>query len=217
MTAQPYASPTFTDGRFRAPYFFQYGQDYQSQTVDRSSEFVYALSYDFTDSTSQDKLVVGRVPISLVANLSASDWQFFQGGDGSMDANWGALATTAPVCTAAFQSGIGSWYSGGVQYLPAFGTYMLIGYTQNSGETSTQFYFYQLTHPWGPCTMTTTSPVWNSSNPQGPPNGYAFYFPALVQASVGTDGGHHMVMLFAGNEALNFDFYTMFIAPIVVN
>jgi hypothetical protein len=36
--AQPYASPMFTDPKFRVPFFVQYGQDYVGQTVDRSGD-----------------------------------------------------------------------------------------------------------------------------------------------------------------------------------
>ena len=222
-TANPYTSPTFTDLRFVGPAFFQYGQDYQTQSVDRSDSFVYATSTDQNSGLTQNQMFVGRIAIATLANTSITDntgWQFFQGGDGSLDANWGALSTAVPVCTDSLSTGrLPNAYYGSVQYLPAFGTYLLVSFVMygGSGGTSSQFFYWQLTHPWGPCTFTASSPVWDSSNPQGPPGAYDFYVPALVQASAATDGGHHMVMLLSANEAINYDFYTMFIVPMTVH
>jgi hypothetical protein len=219
--AQPYTSPMFTDFKFRVPFFFQYGQDYVGQTVDRSSEFVYALSVDQTSGhlastpgTYSDRMFLGRVLISSIANLSAADWQFYQGGDGSLDANWGALSSASPVLTSGTQILTGQ---GTAQYLPAFGSYLLMNSFQTVPLTysSTTWTTYTAPHPWGPWALIQTN-VWDGATaPAGAGGATAFYFQSPVVKSVAVNGGRTFALFTNGNFQVG-SMYTLIGATVTV-
>lgn len=205
--AEPYVSPMFTDQKFRTPSFFQYGQDYQTQTVDRSDTFVYAMAPDITSGSGN--FYLGRVLVSAIANLSLSDWQFYQGGNGAIDANWGSLSTAASVLSDSLGQQV---YFPSPVYLPAFGTYLMM-LTETISTPDRIWRIYQGTHPWGPWSLVQTN-EWNTGNPQA--GAYGFYFPAIVVKSIETDGGRNMALLVAGDYTTVAG-YTMFIVPVTVN
>jgi hypothetical protein len=218
--AQPYASPTFTDPKFRLPSFIQYGKDYQGQTADGSDVYVYALSSDQSTAhisarpALSDAINLGRVPISLISHGVASDWEFYQGLDGMGQPIWGALSTTVPVVSqlnGTFQ------YGQTPQYLPAFGTYIMITFTAgccpNTGDSTWDI--WQAPHPWGPWTVTQQSPHWYSGNLQAGADG--FYYPGIVPKSVAVDGGRTFTLLTTGDYQQLSTMYTMYIVPVTVN
>jgi hypothetical protein len=215
--AQPYTSPMFSDLKFRGPAFIQYGQDYQSQTVDRSNQFVYAISPDQTTGTGN--FYVGRVLISAIANLSINDWQFYQGGDGNdstQDAtNWGPIATAKVIFTDAADVAGGPMFPPvSLQYLPAFGTYILMLSWETTGGTSSDWtwHIYQGTHPWGPWSLVQTN-RWNTSNPSG--GSWGFYYPTIAVKSVADNGGRNMTA-FAAGDFQQQGMYTINSVPVTV-
>jgi hypothetical protein len=205
-TAQPYVSPMFTDPKFSVPFFFQYGKDYVGQTADRSSEFVYASSLDQTsghfdtDLFRSDRMFLGRVAVSSISNLSASDWQYYQGGDGSLDTSWGALSTAVPTITETSKILIGQ---GTVAYLPAFGQYLMWNFHETlppSGNYDSIIWgTYKSPHPWGPWTL-VQSDLWDSrTSPFGPGGNSAFNYPAPVLKSIVPTGGRTFTLFTNGN------------------
>ena len=126
-TAAPYASPQFPSGsygNFGSPFFVQYGQDYAGNTVDNAGTYVYAISNDGFWNNGSSRSIIGRVPISAIGNLSASDWTFFTGGDGSNSANWSATASSAT----SILTNSGELSQASVQYIPSLGRYLMIAW-----------------------------------------------------------------------------------------
>lgn len=223
-TAEPYASPMFSNPRFAMPTLIQNGQDYTGPAVDRMNEFVYGLSADqsvghydptYIQSGGSDQMFLGRVAAGNIANLSASDWTYYQGGDGNVDGNWGGLSTAVPVLSTPgqFINGYGST----VAYLPAFRQFILIESYPGVAPTdysSMTWNIFSGNHPWGPWTLLQTK-VWNSGNPQGPNGAYAFYFPMIVLKSLATDGGRTLTLLTAGDFTI-FGYYTLYMVPVTL-
>jgi hypothetical protein len=191
----PPATPPYTwvDPKFRWPFFVQYGQDYQGGTVDGSGTYVYAMSSDFTtghtnvggsvNGLGSDQVNLGRVPISAIANLNPSDWQYYQGGG-----NWGALSTAAPVISTPGQYHWGDTSS--PVYLPAYGQYLMIMGDWGQGVAGTSVWLVLTApHPWGPWTQIQSN-SWTSPY---------YYYPAIIPSSIATDGGIHMVLLASGD------------------
>jgi hypothetical protein len=204
----------FTDPKFRVPFFVQYGKDYVGQTVDRSNEFVYGLSIDQTSGhfastpgTFSDREFLGRVLISAMPNLSAADWQYYQGGDGTVDGNWGALSTAVPILTTAAQTLGGQ---GSVQYLPAFSQYIMINSTQTVPLSygSTTWFTYVAPHPWGPWQLIQTD-VWDGTTaPSGAGGATAFYAQSPVVKSVAVNGERTFAIFASGNFQVGY-MYTL--------
>jgi hypothetical protein len=209
-TAQPYASPMFTDSRFRLPMWFQYGKDYVGQTVDRSNEFVYALSVDLTSGhyqpttgTYSDRVFLGRATIANMPALNGADWQYYQGGDGLLDANWGGISTAVPVISTPGTYTILT--EGTALYLPTFGQYLLINNFQTvpAVYTSLSWEMYVANHPWGPWSKVQTF-VWDAAtSPPGLGGNTAFYFPGLVAKSV---TGNKVSLFTNGNFNVSADY-----------
>ena len=81
-----YDRPMFPGNRFATPYFVEYGRDGRA-SVDNADRYVYALSNDgFWDNGNN--LILGRVARSKIGNLRATDWQYYNGGDGMDDSAW---------------------------------------------------------------------------------------------------------------------------------
>jgi hypothetical protein len=147
-----YNSPMFPGMRFSTPYFIYYGKD-GAASVDNANNYIYAISNNgFWDNG--DNYILGRVLRASIGNLSASDWQFFKGGDGMLDANWSSDMNQASLMiTAPGQCG-----ETGATYIPALDRYILvawyypIGNGHGSNINQTKFAFYESPKPWGPWT-----------------------------------------------------------------
>jgi hypothetical protein len=220
-TAQPYATPMFTDQKFRMASFVQYpNKDYTGQTADRSAQFVYAISPDTgahtpSTATAADVLYLARVPVATIGNQAATDWQFYQGGDGALDSNWGALSTTVPIMNS--PGCACHWTQQTMTYLPYWKKYILIDYKWNAfpSPPSSIWDVYQGDHPWGPW-------VWRQGNTWASPgtaqtlSSYGFYMMGLMPKSVAADGGQTFTLLTTGDYNVSSQ-YTMYIVPVTVN
>ena len=210
-TAQPYVSPMFTGGpglnTFTAASFIQYGQNYSGQSADNSNTYVYAVSNDGYWNNG-NVYYLGRVLISAIGNQSASDWSFYQGGDGSLNANWGALATATPIISNPLRLSLPS-----IQYIPSIGTYFLFDWYYPSVANGTTFdastsvwLIYQSQHPWGPWTFAQTTNF----------NGSGLYNPVVVSKSISSTTCSFT--LFSGGNFQNYNAndgdYTLQITPI---
>ena len=143
----------FPGSEFATPYFVNYGQEGKEAVADQSDRYVYALSNNgYWDNG--DKMVIGRVLRSRIANLSGADWQYFTHGDGVQDAAWSSHVKEAqPVLTASNHLGMT-----GPTYLPAQRCYLMVGWYYPAGGgkkapdacETTNWDFYVASHPWGP-------------------------------------------------------------------
>ncbi len=143
----------FPGSRFATPYFVEYGQDGRA-SVDNADRYVYALSNDgFWDNGNN--LILGRVARSKIGNLSATDWQYYQGGDGMEDSAWMSdMARAKLVLDAPGKLGMN-----GAVYVPGLRRYIMIGwyYPAGGGKIkdachATNWDFYEAPKPWGPWT-----------------------------------------------------------------
>lgn len=191
-TAQPYTSPMFPGTMFGYPMFAQYGQDYQGNTVDNSGTYVYATSSNGI-WTNADYVYLGRVKISNIGNLSASDWSWYIGGDGMLDASWSStLSSAIPIISNPGQLSVGA-----LQWMPAFGKYVVIfsyypsinNATPSNNTASTVWNTYTSLHPWGPYTLLQTN-AWST---------LGLYTPTIMPKSLSVDGGHTALVLTAGD------------------
>ncbi len=194
--------------------------------VDRMEEFVYGISADQSpghyDSASwagggSDQIFLGRVEIAKIANLSAGDWTYYQGGDGNLDANWGNIASAVPVLATPGQF-INGYFAQAV-FIPAFGQYLLIESYPKAGNpidfASLTWNIFRGLHPWGPWSLIQQN-RWDISNPQGPNSAYAFYFPTVAIKSLGVDGGRSLSILTTGDFLVN-GMYTLYVVPVTLS
>ena len=150
------AEAMFPGNSFGTPVFINYGQDdAPDSTADGGDKYVYAISNDGWAYDGSYEML-GRVPRSKIADLNASDWQFYSGtvgGDGSDDANWSANVHDAThILSATHQL-----EQGGVQYVAGLHRYILTtGYypfnaqwPQNGQAAQSTWTAYQAPHPWG--------------------------------------------------------------------
>lgn len=188
-TAAPFASPMFPGTKFANPSFIQYaGADYQGNTVDNSNLYVYALSTDGVWNNGSN-MYLGRVLISAIGNLSASDWSYYKSGDGMLDASWdSSIANAIPVLSSAGKLGFA-----GAQHVPALGKYYMIQWYYPSvvasgtlDPSSTIWTVYEATHPWGPWTLNQTI-LWPTTG---------LYSPAIIPKSI---SGNTMMLAAGGN------------------
>lgn len=213
-TSQPYTSTMFTGKPFASPQFIQYGQDYQGNTADNSNLYVYA-TYNDGCWNNCNQLMLARVLISALPNLSAPDWQFYQGGDGMVSGNWGSSSTAAPLISATLQVGNISQ----VQYIPGFmgGLYVWIGWYYPSGgfsdPSNTMWTLYTSPKPWGPWTERNVT-RWNSEP------GMGLYSPNIITKSISVVGGTATMNITCGGDFNNEDQatgdYTLTIVPLTL-
>lgn len=158
--------------------------------VDRNNQYVYAGWVDCR-TTPPRHVYISRVLITALPNLLASDWQWWQSGDGMLDANWGAYGTAGIVVTLpATSTGAPANYSGpyDIQWLPYYQQYIMLAYT-NTGTSANYWRLYIAPHLWGPWTSLQET-TWN---PQ------AFYDPSILQKSVVADGGQTFMVISPGD------------------
>jgi hypothetical protein len=219
-TGQPYSSTMFSGNTFAAPNFIQYGKDYAGNTVDNSNLYVYATANEGCWNNCS-KLFLGRVLITDLPSLTGSTWQFYQGSDGMISANWSTSWSTAqPLISSPYHVGNISQ----VQYIPGFGfaggTFIWIGWYYPSvppsiDSATTVWTFYVAPHPWGPYQLANTK-TWNSSPGKG------LYSPNIITKSISVVGGKTATM----NIATAGDFntwnnpstgdYTLTLVPLTV-
>lgn len=151
-----YSTPQFEGQDFSTPYFIHYGKNGAAST-DNADLYVYAISNNgFWDNGDNYKL--GRVLKSAIGNLTASDWQYYKGGDGLLTASWTNILTQAtPIISDPAKCG-----ETGATYIPSLNRYILvawyypIGNGHGSTVNRTSFAFWESPKPWGPWTKIKT-------------------------------------------------------------
>jgi hypothetical protein len=200
-TAQPYASPMFPGGEFPTPMFLQYGQNYSCPNIHNCQNYVYAYSNLPGSWNNGNSMILGRVSVANIGNLSASDWTFYQGGDGMQDANWGSYSTAATILSGSYQASMAD-----AQYIPAAGRYLLPQwyYTTIPGgwnKAETTWNMYESPTPWGPWTN-FQSTNWTT---------YGYYCPAPIPPSISGDNLTFTATDFSGSYG-----YTMWLIPATI-
>jgi hypothetical protein len=176
---------------FGAPFFVHFGKNGGSLSIDRSNEYVYAVSTNgfWNDG---DSLVLGRVPRRELSKLDASYWEYFKSGDGLSDHAWSSqLADAQPILRSPAHCG-----QGPITFIPALGVYLLISWY--NPRTLRKWYqpdemkydFYQAEHPWGPWTLL------DSFSDRFLATGSNMYGPALCPKFQAEDGDEARVILF---------------------
>ena len=161
-----YNAPMFPGRSFGAPFFITYGQDGRS-SVDRSAEFVYAVSNNGFWNNG-DRLYLGRVRREHLPRLQSSDWEFYSGGDGRRDKAWAnAVDQAVPVLVDPGHIGMSA-----VQYIEPLRLYLLCQwhYPPDTFGGPTIWCFRTAVSPWGP---------WQPLAEQTFVDGY--YNPAVMQ------------------------------------
>jgi hypothetical protein len=126
---------------------------------DNGDAYVYLMANDgYWDSGNA--LYLARVPRAKMKSLNASDYQYYLGGDGSLDASWtAAQANASPVI-----SNTGKLGEPNVQFIPALNRYLLLTFSYPQGLAPTNrhsehtlWLAYESPHPWGPWTLVTSA------------------------------------------------------------
>jgi hypothetical protein len=196
-----YEWPMFPGASFPTPYFIDYaGTRVPPHGGDR---YVYATSNNgFYDNG--DRLFLGRVLRTRIGLLNKDDWEFFAGGDGSLDANWVRDSSDAkPILERP-----GRFGKTGAAYLPYRGRYLIIGWYYPGGgafakgaSATTVWDFYEAPTPWGSWTQ-IKSHTWH---PQG-------YYTPLVCPKFQTADKVYVVT--AGDYLNWWEYYRLTLVPI---
>jgi hypothetical protein len=197
--------PMFPGMRFATPFFIHFGKEYAAATVDNADRYVYATSNNgFWDNG--DNYILGRVPRSKIGALAASDWTFYQGGDGMRDSNWSKdMGRAALIISAPGQCG-----EAGVTYLPALERYVLAAwyYPVGNGHAgtieATEFAFYESPKPWGPWTLVRKIPI----EPQG------WYIPRVLSKFQSRAGGDLQAFIAVAGDWRNPAYYRFTMLPV---
>jgi hypothetical protein len=200
------ADAMFPGTEFATPQFIQYGEDDNpASTADDGSTYVYAISNNgFAYDGSS--MILGRVLRSQIANLNASQWQFYTGGSGTSPdhsgtstGDWSSNVSEAtPILTATHELS-----QSGVQYVAALHEYIMTSFyypfvasfdntgTGKEGAASQSTWnFYQAPHPWGPWTQFFDEPstACYFSCDQQSASQIGLYDPSLVSKFINMDG-----------------------------
>jgi hypothetical protein len=98
--------------------------------------------------------------VQKMKSLNASDYQYYRGGDGSLDGSWtAAQANASPVI-----SNTGKLGEPNVQFIPALNRYLLLTFSYPQGLATTDrhsehslWLAYESPHPWGPWTLVNST------------------------------------------------------------
>jgi hypothetical protein len=122
---------------------------------DNAAAYVYLLANEgYWDSGSA--MFLARVPRARLRSLKGSDYQFYVGGDGTLDSSWTSAQRGAkPVISDKGRLGEPS-----VQFIPALNRYLLLTFSYPEGlavanrhSEHTLWCAYEAPHPWGPWTL----------------------------------------------------------------
>jgi hypothetical protein len=126
---------------------------------DNADAYVYLMANDgYWDSGNA--LYLARVPRAKMKTLNASDYQYYRGGDGSLDGSWtAAQANASPVI-----SNPGKLGEPNIQFIPALNRYLLLTFSYPQGLATTDrhsehslWLAYESPHPWGPWTLVNST------------------------------------------------------------
>ena len=142
-TAPPIAAGAmFPGSAFGLMEFVQYRANGIAPMTDRANEFIYAFS---SNSKILDGDRLGRVRRADIGALNSSKWQFYQGGDGALDANWSSNFGTAAVLPGGPATAL---VTQSIVYLEATGRYAMTEWRGSPGG----FQIFESEHLWGPWT-----------------------------------------------------------------
>jgi hypothetical protein len=152
--SEGYETPMFPGVRFGSPYFVWYGKN-GAASVDNADKYVYAVANDghFEDG---DDYILGRVLKRKLPDLNATDWQFYDGGDGMEDGNWtGELVEAKPILQDPMNCSMT-----GMTYIPGLGRYIMVVWHYATYDLRTDPRtindYYEAPKPWGPWTKFKT-------------------------------------------------------------
>jgi hypothetical protein len=177
----------------------QYGQNYAcSPPIDNCNSYVYAIFNAYPPGGTNLNQRLGRVKLSLIANMSAADWSYYQGGDGMLDASWLTLAQSSTALSGApkiypdsTDPNTSLTIDGpSIQYLPRYGQY--VAFRCRTLVSSTYIWdVLTASHPWGPWTIIGVSPQWSTNQQLG--------FPFIAPQSLTNNGQSLVVMASSSN------------------
>jgi hypothetical protein len=177
----PYASPDWPGNDYPIGWV-QYGQNYTGTGPDNSNNYVYALIRNKAAGATTQNQRIARVAVANIGNQNIADWTYYQGGDGMLDANWGALSSAASMFPSTVVDGGAS-----IQYLPRYQQYVQFILIRPGSGFAYTWDVYVASHPWGPWTRLGGSPQFSDPN-------YGLGFPFIAPKSV-TNGGQSIVVL----------------------
>jgi hypothetical protein len=135
---------------FGSPYFVWYGQDGKAD-VDNANKYVYAVANNghFEDG---DYYILGRVARKKLADLNATDWQFYTGGNGMRNHAWASdIQAAKPILQDPLNCSMT-----GMTYIPSLGRYVMVvwHYTTYNLRTDPRTInnWWEAPQPWGPWT-----------------------------------------------------------------
>ncbi len=172
---------------------------------DNADAYVYLMANDgYWDSGNA--LYLARVPRVKMKSLNASDYQYYRGGDGSLDGSWtAAQANASPVI-----SNTGKLGEPNVQFIPALNRYLLLTFSYPQGLATTDrhsehslWLAYESPHPWGPWTL-VNSTDW-------PTQGY--YNPVVLNDTAYS--GTTPTIMFTG-DFFGTDTYQMYLSTLTI-
>jgi hypothetical protein len=172
---------------------------------DNADAYVYLMANDgYWDSGNA--LYLARAPRAKMKSLNASDYQYYRGGDGSLDGSWTAAQSNAsPVI-----SNTGKLGEPNVQFIPALNRYLLLTFSYPQGLATTDrhsehslWLAYESPHPWGPWTL-VNSTDW-------PTQGY--YNPVVLNDTAYS--GTTPTIMFTG-DFFGMDTYHMYLSTLTI-
>jgi hypothetical protein len=149
--ADNYKSPMWPGTRFGSPFFIHYGKNGGRVSQDGALQYVYAVSPNGFWNDGDD-FILGRVERAKIANLQASDWTYYAGGDGHSADSWSEqIGRAIPILSLPAKCG-----QTPPCYIPTLGVYLMISWynTEKMNKwfepNEMRYDFYQSEHPWGP-------------------------------------------------------------------
>ncbi len=183
----------FTDVKFVAPMFVQYGKDGSEPVVEGNDTYVYATSTNGYYQ-SGDFYTLGRVLKNAIQGTTS--WQYYKGGIGGSvtnDANWDVIGNSTPIYTNTRKVTM----NGAYWHAPSH-RYFICNWNYPGLSTATNFGFANNTQ-WEILTATTLSGPWTIIKTQAYPTlGYYSPTPSLRHSS-----GAVLKLLFSGDFTNN--------------
>jgi hypothetical protein len=212
--AEPLPDPLFPGARFATCFFVDFGQDgsLPDPIPHNADTYVYALSNDGYWNNG-NALHLGRVKRQDLPNLKLDEWEFFCGCRTSdSQPLWRAgkpgLEACYPILSQPFSFG-----QTGMNYLPLFQRYVLIGWHYPNLNLETWDHrvctwdFYQSHAPWGPWTR-FASHTWATEG---------FYNPNLPSKFFSPDGRSGWILTCGDfntwNKPVDETLYTLHMIP----
>ena len=177
----------FPSSRFATPFFVQFGKDYKDATDD----YVYAVS-NIGAWNNGNAMFMARVKKDKIADLNATDWEFFSGYEKDTIPVWRKGYKYTPASIFKY---IGHSSMAAIQYIPALNRFILLQwcYTDLEAENpwaETTLHLYEAKKPWGPYKHFYTEINWGNA-----------LYNAVLPSKWFEDGGMKVWMVSSGDFA----------------